>query len=102
MSLDERYSTVEEMLSVAKRDRKVIRMNSLAGIFMWTPDTFEQQRAENTFPARCDVCNFRLQPLTEAISGIAREIEEQQGKTMSLLSNLVLLRGFAGVSMADW
>lgn len=82
--MDTRYSSVEELLAVAQRDHMVVRSNSLAGVFKWTPKEFELQRAEGKFPARCDACNFWLEPIAECLEGLRREAAEKHKEFMEI------------------
>lgn len=70
-----RYSSIEELLEIARKSNMIIRSNSLAGVFYWTPDKFEQERNAGKFPAKCDVCNFWLQPFVDFRTYIFKKLE---------------------------
>lgn len=76
--MGKRYSSIDELLATARRDTKVIRHNSLAGVFVWLPDDFEIERAANTFPANADAANYWLHDANDCWRGYAKDIERLQ------------------------
>ena len=92
MSMSKRYDSIEELLLVARRDNMIVRSNSLAGVFMWTPDKFEFERSANMFPARCDACNFWLEPVADTISGLEREVASKRREINEIENEISLLQ----------
>jgi hypothetical protein len=85
-----RYTSILDLLHVARSEKMVIRSNSLAGVFKWTPDDFERERNAGAFPAKCDPINFWLQPIDDCLAGLMRDIQEKRNETAAIEAEMAV------------